>query len=355
MAPDDVRNSPVPHAPLESLGLNRVAELVYRALLEAPELDLEGIAARLGLDRGDVEQGLDDLADIALLDREASTEDGWTVADPELRLGAILAAEEAAIRSRWQSAQHAREQIAELSQRYRTAGYQGLQDIEHLVGLDEVRRRLAGIAESTQFEVFSFAPSGPQAADILHNSRELDSETLARGVRMRTIYVESIRNSQETMRYARWLVKSGAEVRTVPTLPLRMIIADRSLAVIPFSPAEPRQGALIVRHPGIVGVCLALFDQVWQSASELTSAVVVRENPEEGPSAQERELLRLLGLGHADEYVARQLGVSLRTVRRMMAVLMRRMGVKSRFQAGAQAANLDWLAASQPVSGAQQA
>ena len=53
-----------------------------------------------------------------------------------------------------------------------------------------------------------------------------------------------------------------------------------------------------------------------------------------GLSATERELLELLSRGLTDEAAGRKLGVSLRTVRRMMADLTTRLGATSRFQAG---------------------
>ncbi|MFJ4622481.1 LuxR C-terminal-related transcriptional regulator [Streptomyces sp. NPDC088812] len=330
------------------LGIDWEVELVYRTLLERPDLDIAELASHLGLTVDAIREALDDLADRALLDQGGRVEKGWLPTDPEMRLGAMLAAEEAEIYSRWRSAQRARERIAELTGSYAKAGRREVPEVEHVVGIDEVRRRLTSLALDTEHEVVALAPGGPQPADILDNSRRLDSETLGRGVRMRTVYVESIRNSQGTMQYAQWLVEAGAEVRTVPVLALRMIVADRTLAIIPFNPAEPRQGALIVRHPGMVGLCLALFEQVWQSASELDQVVAPQPSAQGSPTPQERELLRLLALGHTDDYVGHQLGVSLRTVRRMMATLMRRMGAKSRFQAGATAVSQNWLGAPAP-------
>src|SRR5947207_1648255 len=62
-----------------------------------------------------------------------------------------------------------------------------------------------------------------------------------------------------------------------------------------------------------------------------------------GLTGIERELLELLGRGLTDEAAARKLGVSLRTVRRMMADLTTRLGATSRFQAGMRAHQLGWL------------
>jgi adenosylmethionine-8-amino-7-oxononanoate aminotransferase len=51
----------------------------------------------------------------------------------------------------------------------------------------------------------------------------------------------------------------------------------------------------------------------------------------------------LLDTGLTDEAAARQLGVSVRTVRRQMAALMGKLGASSRFQAGHKAAERGWL------------
>lgn len=54
-------------------------------------------------------------------------------------------------------------------------------------------------------------------------------------------------------------------------------------------------------------------------------------------------MLRLLSLGATDEFAAAQLGISVRTVRRMVAQIMNRLGARSRFQAGVKAADRGWL------------
>ncbi|OHV47242.1 hypothetical protein BCD48_19545 [Pseudofrankia sp. BMG5.36] len=61
------------------------------------------------------------------------------------------------------------------------------------------------------------------------------------------------------------------------------------------------------------------------------------------PSPAELLLLQLLADGAKDESAARSLGVSVRTVRRMVADLMRRLEARSRFQAGILAKRRGWL------------
>lgn len=57
-------------------------------------------------------------------------------------------------------------------------------------------------------------------------------------------------------------------------------------------------------------------------------------------SDREVELIMLLQVGYTDDAAARRLGVSPRTVRRMTADLMQRLGARSRFEAGIKVAQL---------------
>ncbi|MFJ6687006.1 helix-turn-helix domain-containing protein [Streptomyces werraensis] len=90
----------------------------------------------------------------------------------------------------------------------------------------------------------------------------------------------------------------------------------------------------------MITALVALFEQTWEQAVPLG---VQRPVAPEGPTAQEQVLLKLLAGGSTDEVAARQLGVSLRTVRRIMAELMNRLGARSRFEAGLLAAHSGWL------------
>ncbi|MEU4519312.1 helix-turn-helix transcriptional regulator [Amycolatopsis sp. NPDC024027] len=60
-------------------------------------------------------------------------------------------------------------------------------------------------------------------------------------------------------------------------------------------------------------------------------------------SDRERQLLTLLTAGYTDESAAVRLGISVRTVRRLVSGIMNRLGARSRFQAGVKAADRGWL------------
>jgi len=86
-----------------------------------------------------------------------------------------------------------------------------------------------------------------------------------------------------------------------------------------------------VRAPGLVTLVSELFEQLWLRAAPL-------DHPDgDGAVDDRRRILELLMSGTKDETIARQLGLSLRTVRRRVADLMDELGARTRFQAGVEA------------------
>jgi DNA-binding NarL/FixJ family response regulator len=61
------------------------------------------------------------------------------------------------------------------------------------------------------------------------------------------------------------------------------------------------------------------------------------------PSAVDRKLLGLLATGATDATIAKQLGLSDRTVHRRIHALITRLGVSTRLQAGYEACRRGWL------------
>jgi DNA-binding NarL/FixJ family response regulator len=129
-------------------------------------------------------------------------------------------------------------------------------------------------------------------------------------------------------------------VRTVATLPLRMLIFDRNVALIPVNPDHSEIGAVVQRGPGMVAALCALFEQTWQAANPVGTD---KQPGDDGLTSQERAIITLLAQGHTDEVIARKLGVSVRTSRRITAELTARLGARSRFQAGARAVERGWI------------
>jgi DNA-binding CsgD family transcriptional regulator len=322
------------------LGLDPLTESVYQTLLAHPEADLAGICGLAGVTLVDVRAALDRLVQLSLVRWQADDVAAPTLNDPAAALAVLLAQEQSEIKERQLRMEVSRSAIMELLAARASGDAQEIPDVERLVGVEAVRDRLEALARTCQEEVWSFNQGGPQSVENLARSRPLNRETLDRGIRMRAIYLDSVRNDEPSHQHLRALVDEGAEVRTVPILPLRMIIVDRTLAVVPMDDRNSALGALVVSGRGMIAGLVALFLATWKSATPFGPR---QARDPDLPSTQERTALRLWARGATDAMVARSLGTSERTVRRISEVLAERLGARSRFEAGARALSIGWL------------
>src|SRR5262249_49852117 len=147
------------------------------------------------------------------------------------------------------------------------AEQEGARHREHLTrldGLDAVRERLAELTPTVQHECLSFSPGAAHKPDAMAASKPLNQILLERGVALRCVYQESFRNDAATLAYAQWLTGLGAQTRTVPVVPMQMIIVDKRLALIPLYPDDSSVGAIEVNNSAMLVPLLTLFDQVWR-------------------------------------------------------------------------------------------
>ncbi|WP_369260896.1 LuxR C-terminal-related transcriptional regulator [Streptomyces sp. R35] len=328
-------------APLSALfGLSDRLLDVYRTVVGRPGWGVAEIARQLEMTETQVRDCLDELAELSML-YPAKYSTAPVALNPEIGLGVLLNRRETEIQNQQAQLAAARMQAAELAAVYSAhQGNRGNVGLEQLDEVATVRARLAELAGQARYELLSFMPGGAQSQEALEASRPLDEKTLAAGVRIRTLYLDSVRNDRATTEYARWLAGLGGEIRTIPSLPVRMLVVDRSVALLPTDPENSRDGAVVVKAPGVLAALVHLFETAWQQGHPLDG--VKPSGPGE-LTAQEMELLKLLEMGSTDEVAARKLGVSLRTVRRMMADIMGRLGSRSRFEAGVQVIRAGWL------------
>jgi DNA-binding NarL/FixJ family response regulator len=172
--------------------------------------------------------------------------------------------------------------------------------------------------------------------------RRVDRAHVRRGVRYRVIVPDTARTEPGLAARLGTLSPAGMDARTVADVPTDALVIDGSVVVLPSDAdaSRPAAGSAVLRLPSVVTTTVELFERVWCTAVPL----IASELPGTADlGARERELLSLLSVGCTDETAAARLGVSVRTVRRMVADLMHRLGARSRFQAGVKAADRGWL------------
>ncbi|MFF9984472.1 LuxR C-terminal-related transcriptional regulator [Streptomyces erythrochromogenes] len=324
-----------------TLDQEELDQTVYEEVLARPELGLVELADRLGVEPGRIRDCLDRLFALRLVQASFETPGRFTVVDPVLGMQRLLDQQhEELVRRHRRAADHQQALVRILAGAGSGSGGRPAEGVERLAGLDAVQRRLERLALEARTEVLTFMPGGPQSAAALEAAERNDALVLGRGVAIRTIGLDLVREDPGTLRYSRALLAGGGSFRTVAALPTRMVLVDRTHALVPIDPADSRQGALSLSAPGMIAPLVALFEREWGTAVPLgadpSEAVYV-------PTEQERSLLGLLAEGHTDESAAGQLHISARTARRIMASLIERLGARSRFEAGLRAARLGWV------------
>lgn len=323
---------------LESLGLSTKTESIYRLMLANPQWGVADIAAHLQISEHVVRAGLDELADLALLRPSWDQPGALRPVSPQVGLAALLSRAESEVAERQRQIENTRAAIAAIAVEHH-ATREHDEVVSH-TGLDEVRARLEELAQAAQTECVSFTPGAAQRPDTHQAGKSANQVALERGVTLRSVYQDSFRNDPATLSYVRWLSDLGAQTRSVPTLPMMMVIVDRKIALIPVDPSDSGKGALEIQAPGLVAAVHSLFEQIWAVATPFGAPDPVDAN---GLNPQELQLIKILAAGYTDEVAGRRLNLSLRTVRRMMAQIMERLGAQSRFQAGVQAMAEGWL------------
>ncbi|MEV0379407.1 LuxR C-terminal-related transcriptional regulator [Nonomuraea sp. NPDC050643] len=167
-------------------------------------------------------------------------------------------------------------------------------------------------------------------------------ERLAQGVHVRGIYDASALEIPGKLRLAQESAAAGEEARVSPDVPMKLAIADRKWAILPLGTdaSAHADSAVIVHSSTLLDALVALFEVLWRSALPLPLKAPGGDSTAGLPDP---ELFTLLAAGLKDEAVARQLGVSLRTVHRRVSELMDLLGARTRFQAGLLAARRGWF------------
>jgi DNA-binding CsgD family transcriptional regulator len=260
---------------------------------------------------------------------------------PDVALGDVLL-------RRQQSLESDRQVVAGLSEEYRTRARRRSADhlVEIVVGAEALRERLRDMQNTAREEILWFCRANPIAMRGTDNSEE--NPALARGVRYRAIYERALLEMPGELASVLDGIGAGEEARTLPTLPVRLAIADRSIAICPLVPdgdqgvGEPT--AALIRRSELLDALLALFESHWDRA------VPILPDAGDGTLEEaERLLLSLFVAGLPDKSIASQLGVSRRTVQRRLERLMVLAGVDTRTGLAFEAARRRWLEGEAPL------
>lgn len=325
---------------LDALGLAEDEELVYRRLVGIPTASVTELADGAGLEALEIEGALASLEHKGLVARTSADQERYLASPPAVALGALLV-------QRQEELRRAQVEMAELAGLYRgTASRRGVADVVDVVhGTGAIAHRFAQLQHSARERVQTFSKAEP-AVVTREDNDDTERAAVARGVRYEVVLERSVFDQPGAYAAAEEALRMGTEIRVVPAVPLRMIVVDRELALLPLAPEarEPVRDALLVHPSGLLDALLAVFDFVWQSAPYLVKAAEgLAELSADRLDPIDQKVLSLLLAGLTDASIGAQLGLSLRTVQRRVRQMMDRARVGTRVQLGYEAGKRGWI------------
>lgn len=327
---------------LGALGLDGSSVQVYLTLHSTPEADPEQLAERLGMEVPEVIDALDELSDLTLLRPGLSPAHKLRPVSIERAVHTLLRQQAEQLTLQSDALTNLRSAMKELLASSPARHGDGRGDIEMLTGVDTIQSVIEQLTLRAGESVWSSIPGLRPTPEALEVARPFDQEVAQRNVPSRSLYQNSTLGDRPNMEYARWLSGLGIEIRTAPVVPIRLIIVDHAVAAVLHRQPQLPVEMFVVREPALLIPLIELFEMWWAAATPFDE-LEPKSAPAEKPTPQEAAFLRLLAGGSTDEAAAKKLGVSVRTVRRMMADLMERLGATSRFEAGHRATQRGWL------------
>ncbi|MFJ5029156.1 helix-turn-helix domain-containing protein [Streptomyces sp. NPDC088560] len=325
---------------LAAIGLDDTHEAAYRALVSVGAAEVGDLARRLTLAEPDTERALRRLERQGLAAQSPARPGRWVAAPPGVALGALLTQQ----RHELEKAELA---AAVLAQEYRAAAAEpAVHDlVEVVTGASAVAQRFLQLQLGAAQEVCALVTARPQVVSGMEN--EAEERAAARGVRYRVVVERAALDLPHAVTELTAALGRDERVRVTDRVPTKLVVADRSLAMVPLTSTTAEPAALVVHASGLLELLAGLFESVWREALPLrigaSGAAEERPDGPDGPDGTDLEVLSLLLAGLTDASVAKQLDLGLRTVQRRVRRLMELAGVTTRLQLGWHAFERGWV------------
>ena len=378
---------------LAALGIDPVTAAVYEFVLTCGDtVDVAAIASARELDDAVVVTALEQLRNIGLVHRTAEGHGrqapGYGAVDPRVAVSALVAAHDEQLAD-------ARTAVSGLGALFddgrRVADPSGTTTV--LTGHAAVGDWYSRLQHRARGEFLAF----DRPPYVVATNESVERGALNRGVHWRAIYTVASFTVDGSLQGVHRLGADGEEARVTHDLPVKLAIADRQVALVSVGPLDDPTAApeaLLTESPALIAALCDLFESRWRTAvpvpalaetagaagdgtgaavdwSEVAARLaaatqgsspgvpsdvlgaaggrVSADGPPDpatglrAPTVDERDLLAFVAAGATDDVIARQLGISPRTLRRRLHDLFDELGASNRFHAGVEAARRGWV------------
>lgn len=215
-------------------------------------------------------------------------------------------------------------------------------DVTVLRDLAEVGAQSNLIVAAASTSVVSIRAMSERTRDLLRSPLESHREPSigAEGtpLTMRTVWDTQVLDLPGAIDVLGARVEGGEQQRFLSRVPVTVVVADSTACLLEWSSTDGGPQGVLLRSSEVVTSVLALVDRFWELAAPMTMGTRPTDL-----DPRDATILRLMAAGVPDASIARQSGVSQRTVERRIRSLMDRLSAETRFQAGVQAVHRGWL------------
>lgn len=329
--------------PLEVLGIGEAEEKIYTVLLNHRFATLNEISKASGLSRGKVQKAIGVLEEVGLVTHSPERPRRYIPGSPDIAMQALVMRHEEEVK-------RAQAEIARFQMQFNaTKEPDKSEEMLEVVTSQEAQLQVfRQIFEMAEREILSLTrPPERIPRDTAPECYEAQENARKRGVRCMSVVDADELDLPGNLHHIRQDMQVGEKLRFYPKLPFKMILADHRIAVIPLNLQDPASSMLVIRTSALLDAMKALFDLIWAQSIPITS---VRSEGvrfgDRSPNITEEssELITLLVAGLSDKAIAHEMDLSIRTVQRRVADLLKEFRSRTRFQAG-------WMAAHRILAG----
>lgn len=321
--------------------LDGMAVRVYLLRVARPAERAAEVAQLTGLSEEQLAATDTVLSSLGLLQRSAAGH--WIAVAPDSAAKLLHACTELDIARAKARMDADRRQLRSLTEPYlrARAGRPPGEAVEHIRGAEHIRAATERLARSSVSTMRAWVPCGQELPKVVGTLLPRGGERPSGRGTPRILCGEKGPFGAELARYAADVTEAGGQLRCVASLPSQLLIADDTGALLPGRGDPSGMHAVLVRDPVLLRLLVSHFDYLWRQSTEF--AVETDDADEQVPTGVELTVLRLFATGRTSGIIAEELGLSPRTITRVVSGLMRRLGARSRFQAGVRAVELGWL------------
>lgn len=324
---------------LSSLGIDEAEERAYRWILEHSGACAQELSGALALGPKKAQGLLESIEAKGLVTHSPERPRRYFPSAPDIALGALFLQQQKALLETQHTIQELQEQVS-VSQH----SDEQKQMVELITSREAERQILEQMDRTVQHEFITLM-RGPMRVSQLDVPAEKDHpaqrEALKRGVSYRTVIDSKLLENPAFTDTIRSDMDAGEEIKVALNLPLKLVLVDHRIGLIPLNLGELDSPALLVRSSSLLDAFYELFEMLWERAAPISfnKASKLVASPADTKFGEEiKGLISLMAAGLNDKTIAYDLNISKRTLERRIAELMQVLNARTRFQVG-------WLAA----------